>query len=156
MTTVNPQALHIHAAIHQISPSQGPTTGRTRITIKGTGFAGASAVIFGVVGATPISVSDTEIVVDSPAMSVPGEVSVSVISPLVPPIVRRDGFQYVLPVVKNVLFVIDNQTGVPDDYVFVKFLGAPINVDALPQTYGDGHALATGKRTASQSSRWPA
>ena len=61
-----------------ISPSVGPATGGTTVTITGTGLANASAVKFGTKTATTIiSDSDTLLVVNSPA-NVAGTVDVTV------------------------------------------------------------------------------
>jgi hypothetical protein len=51
----------------------------------------------------------------------------------------------------NALFVVVNQTTVPDDLVFIKFLGAQINATATAQTFGDNQPLATGDETPSRS-----
>ncbi|MEZ0578496.1 IPT/TIG domain-containing protein [Nocardioides sp. MH1] len=55
--------------ISMITPSTGPTTGGTSVTITGTGFTGATAVDFGLTGpATSYHVdSDTQITATSPA-----------------------------------------------------------------------------------------
>ncbi len=69
-----------HPAITSISPASGPTSGGTAVTIHGTAFAGATAVLFGSAPATAISVqSATVIVAISPAGS--GTVSISVTTP---------------------------------------------------------------------------
>ena len=61
--------------ITSISPTTGPTTGGTTVTITGTGFTGATAVTFGSVGATSFSVvSDTQV----SAISPPGTSTVDV------------------------------------------------------------------------------
>ncbi|MGH8996859.1 MAG: NlpC/P60 family protein, partial [Acidimicrobiales bacterium] len=44
-----------------VSPSSGPVTGGTRVEISGSGFTGATAVLFGVVPAAFAVVSDSEI-----------------------------------------------------------------------------------------------
>lgn len=51
----------------------------------------------------------------------------------------------------NALFVVINRTAVPDDLVFVKFLGAQINATATAQTFGDNQSLATGDETPNSS-----
>ena len=51
-----------------ISPTSGPTAGNTTVTITGTGFSGATKVLFGNVAAKSFSVvSATEITAVSPA-----------------------------------------------------------------------------------------
>ncbi len=61
--------------ITSISPTSGPTTGGTTVTITGTGFTGATAVAFGSIGATSFSVvSDTQV----SAISPPGTATVDV------------------------------------------------------------------------------
>jgi hypothetical protein len=67
-------------AISSISPSSGPTGGGTAVTIQGSGFTGATAVLFGGASATGISVQgDTVIVATSPAGT--GTVNISVATP---------------------------------------------------------------------------
>lgn len=67
-------------AITGISPSSGPTGGGTAVTIQGSGFTGATAVLFGGASATGISVQgDTVIVATSPVGT--GTVNVSVTTP---------------------------------------------------------------------------
>ena len=63
-----------------VSPTSGPATGRTSVTITGTGFTGASKVLFGTVPSSIITVSDTQITVTSPA-SPEGTVHVRVTTP---------------------------------------------------------------------------
>jgi hypothetical protein len=61
-----------------VSPSSGSTDGGTTVTISGSGFAGASSVMFGTNSATVFTVvSDTQITADSPARSA-GTVDVTV------------------------------------------------------------------------------
>ena len=51
-----------------ISPTSGPVAGGTTVTITGTGFTGATAVMFGTTGATSYTVvSATSITAVSPA-----------------------------------------------------------------------------------------
>jgi hypothetical protein len=60
-------------AITNISPNTGPVAGGTLVTITGSGFTGASKVLFGTVAANIITVSDTQITVTSlasPAVTV--------------------------------------------------------------------------------------
>ena len=57
-------------SISGISPTSGPTTGGTTVTITGTGFTGATKVVFGTVAATSFTVmSSTEITAVSPAQA---------------------------------------------------------------------------------------
>ena len=61
-------AVPIVPAVTGISPTTGPSTGGTVVTITGTGFTGAIGVDFGTTAATGFTVvSDTEITADSPA-----------------------------------------------------------------------------------------
>jgi hypothetical protein len=58
------------AVVSSISPTSGPTTGGTTVTITGFGFTGATKVLFGTVAATSFSVvSDTKITAVSPAQA---------------------------------------------------------------------------------------
>jgi hypothetical protein len=90
--------------VTSISPTSGPTTGGTSVTIKGTGFNGATQVLFGTVPASSFSVSSsTRISAVAPAqgagwhnvfVTTPGGASVAV---------TADQFTYVLtpPVVSS-------------------------------------------------------
>lgn len=66
-------------AITKLSPSKGPTTGGTTVTIAGTNFTGAKEVRFGLNSATIKAVSPASIVVISPPGR--GTVHVSVTTP---------------------------------------------------------------------------
>ena len=54
-------------AISGISPTQGPTTGGNTVTITGTGFAGATAVMFGPASVAFVVVNATQITATAPA-----------------------------------------------------------------------------------------
>ena len=57
-------------AVTSVSPTSGPTSGGTTVTITGTGFTGTTKVLFGVVAATSYTVvSDTKITAVSPAQA---------------------------------------------------------------------------------------
>src|ERR1700682_502625 len=62
--------------IQQLNPPTGSATGGTQVTLTGTGLAGVSNVTFGGAKATPVSVSDTAVVVNTP----PGEVGPAAVS----------------------------------------------------------------------------
>src|SRR5271166_2793165 len=65
-----------------ISPDSGPETGGTVVTITGTNFTGATSVSFGGVPAFDFTVlSDTQITVSSPPVSMSGVVDVMVSTP---------------------------------------------------------------------------
>src|ERR1700733_6324125 len=67
-------------AITSISPSSGPAGGGTAVTVQGSGFTGATAVLFGGASATSIAVQgDTVIVATSPAGT--GTVNIGVTTP---------------------------------------------------------------------------
>ena len=81
-----PLLLSIQASPHAptvtgVSPVSGPLTGRTVMSITGTGFTGATAVTFGGTRATTFTViSNTSITATTPSGSV-GTVSVNVTTP---------------------------------------------------------------------------
>ncbi len=63
-----------------ISPSTGPESGGTGVTITGTGFASGAEVLFGATAATDVTVvSPEEIMATAPAASVAGPVNVLVV-----------------------------------------------------------------------------
>jgi large repetitive protein len=71
----------IRPGVTAVSPTGGPTTGHTRVTLTGTGFTGATAVRFGTTAGTSMVVnSSTRITVSSPAHT-SGTVYVTVITP---------------------------------------------------------------------------
>ncbi len=74
--TVDPPA----PTVTQVSPSAGPTAGGTAVTITGTNFAGATAILFGSTPATSYTVtSSTQISATAPAGA--GVVDVTVTTP---------------------------------------------------------------------------
>ncbi|MFN0095547.1 MAG: IPT/TIG domain-containing protein [Dehalococcoidia bacterium] len=66
-------------AVTGLSPSSGPDSGGTVVTINGLGLAGATQVLFGSIVVTPISVSSTSVVAIAPAGT--GTVDVRVVTP---------------------------------------------------------------------------
>jgi len=66
--------------VSALSPSTGPVSGGTTVTITGTGFTGATAVTFDTTSVTPVVNSDTSITVTSPAHA-SGAVNVTVTTP---------------------------------------------------------------------------
>ncbi len=63
-----------------VSPSTGPTAGGTTVTLTGSGFTGATAVMFGAAPATSFTIhSDTQITAVAPAGN--GSVNVTVTTP---------------------------------------------------------------------------
>nr|MDT0657843.1 IPT/TIG domain-containing protein [Micromonospora sp. DSM 115978] len=95
---------YVAPTIAAISPDDGPSTGGTRVTITGTGFAGATGVDFGGAAGTDLVVdpSGTSLSVVTPA-GAPGAVDVTVRIPGADA-VATDGFRYraVLPVIDGV------------------------------------------------------
>jgi hypothetical protein len=66
------------AVVSGVSPSSGPTSGGTSVTISGSGFTGATAVYFGTTAATSFTVtSDGSITAVAPA-GAPGSINVTV------------------------------------------------------------------------------
>jgi IPT/TIG domain len=64
-------------AVSTISPAFGPAAGSTLVTITGSGFTGATAVKFGTVAGTALTInSDTSITVKSPAGTAPVDITV--------------------------------------------------------------------------------
>ncbi len=80
--------------VSSISPTSGPTTGGTTVTIIGSGFTGATSVTFGGTAATFTVNSSTSITATSPAHSA-GTVDVIVTSPAgTSPNTTADNFTY--------------------------------------------------------------
>ncbi len=140
------------ATVTGVSPTSGPVAGGTLITITGTGLSGATAVIFGKVQGKVISASDTQVTATTPSMPSTGtwDVRVNVPTGKTPdnPSVT---FQFETAAPQNVQFVVVNKTGVPNDLVYVKFLGANIAANSLAQNYAGTVPLANGGQTSSQS-----
>lgn len=89
-----------------ISPTSGPVTGNTEVTISGKNLNGTSAVLFGTEPAASFTVeSDTKIVATAPRSTRPGKVDVSVTTLAgTNPNSRFDDFVYkacVVPALKN-------------------------------------------------------
>jgi hypothetical protein len=64
-----------------VSPTLGPTAGGTTVTITGTDFVGATEVEFGTANAAIVSITPTEIIATSPAVTNAGTVPVTVTTP---------------------------------------------------------------------------
>lgn len=80
--------------VSSITPTSGPTTGGTSVTITGSGFTGATSVTFGGTAATFIVNSSTSITATSPARTA-GTVDVIVITPAgTSPNTAADNFTY--------------------------------------------------------------
>jgi hypothetical protein len=81
-------------AVTSVSPTSGPTTGGTNVTITGTGFTGATKVTFGTTAATSFSVvSATQITAVSPPSG--GTQNIRITTPSgTSPVVAADDFTY--------------------------------------------------------------
>ncbi|ACU71481.1 cell surface receptor IPT/TIG domain protein [Catenulispora acidiphila DSM 44928] len=66
--------------VSSVSPTQGPTTGGNTVTVTGTGFTGATSVLFGSVSVAFTVVSATQITATAPAAPV-APVAVTVVTP---------------------------------------------------------------------------
>ena len=81
--TVNVTSVSAVPTVTELSPTTGPATGDTTVTVTGTGFTGATAVDFGATAATSVTVnSATQITATSPAGT--GAVDVTVAAPAAP------------------------------------------------------------------------
>ena len=78
VSTADSHTVNIAPAVLGISPSAGPTTGNTSVTITGLNLSNALGVAFGGVPATISSNTDTTLVVTSPAAAGAGIVDVTV------------------------------------------------------------------------------
>ncbi len=98
--------------ITSISPTSGPTSGGTIVTITGTGLTGATGVIFGDFLVLPISVAPTQVVAAAPPHA-PGIVHIRVQTPGgISPEVPADDYRYGgLPVVTGISPVAGSVTG---------------------------------------------
>jgi hypothetical protein len=85
-------------SVTSLSPSSGPTTGGTSVTLTGSGFTGATSVLFGgLPGKNLVVVNDTTITVTTPASS-SGAHNVQVTTPNgQSPKVAADLFTYIGP-----------------------------------------------------------
>jgi hypothetical protein len=98
-TYVNPVS-----AVTGIAPSSGAIAGGTRVTITGSGFTGATKVVFGTVPATKYTVvSDTEIIAISPAHAASvQDIQVTAAGGTITSKVARDRFTYANPAVTGI------------------------------------------------------
>jgi hypothetical protein len=77
--TAGASALSAGPSVTSVEPAGGPVTGGTTVTVRGSGFTGATGVRFGSTAGTGFEVfSDTEIRAVSPPASGPGQVDVVV------------------------------------------------------------------------------
>jgi hypothetical protein len=98
-TYVNPVS-----AVTGIAPSSGAIAGGTKVAITGTGFTGATKVVFGTVPATKYTVvSDTEIIAISPAHAASvQDIQVTTAGGTTTPKVAHDEFTYAKPAVTGI------------------------------------------------------
>ena len=96
--------------VTKVSPSSGPSTGGTPVTITGTGFTGATAVNFGSGNTATFSVSnDTTITATAPPTAKLGAVDVTVTTPGgTGTVTTADQFTYVAPPPPTVTAVTPN------------------------------------------------
>ena len=80
LTSLSCTYVPVAPVVTGVSPSSGPSTGGTTVTITGTAFDCVTSVTFGGVAATIISSTSTQIVVTSPAHAA-GTVDVIVTTP---------------------------------------------------------------------------
>lgn len=100
-TAVNPASrftyLGATVVVTGVNPSQGPESGGTAVVISGSGFTGATEVLFGAFAATNVKiVSDTQITADSPAGSGVVDVMVATIAGT-SAVTAGDMFRFVAP-----------------------------------------------------------
>ena len=109
-TYVAPPAI---PTVTSILPTSGPVAGGTPVTITGSGFTGASKVLFGTVAASSFTVnSATQITAVSPAAAVSGTVDVRVTTPGgTSAISPADKFTYVAPPAIPIVTGISPKTG---------------------------------------------
>lgn len=67
--------------VSSVTPSSGPTAGGTSVVIGGSGFTGATAVMFGSVAATSFSVSSASAINATSPAEAAGTVNVTVTTP---------------------------------------------------------------------------
>ena len=91
--------------VTKVSPSSGPTTGGSTVTISGTNLSGATAVKFGTTAATVTADSVTSITATSPSGSA-GTVNVRVTTPGgKSAITTADQFTYVAPIGSGITYL---------------------------------------------------
>jgi len=81
--------------VKKLSPKSGPAAGGTLVTITGTGFTGATAVMFEAVEARIVSITGTTITIEAPAGTVGATVNVTVTTPGgTSAVTTKDRFKY--------------------------------------------------------------
>jgi lysophospholipase L1-like esterase len=95
VTIVAPPIIDLMPTIDSVSPTHGPLTGGTPITITGTNFLESTAVEFGDRPATSIQrVNATQMIATAPAGVALGPVSVKVMNPGKPAATRANAYTY--------------------------------------------------------------
>ena len=79
-----PAFTYVAPSVQTLVPAGGSTAGNTLVTITGTLLGATTTVLFGTVGAPPLSVTDTEVTVLSPAAQPAGITTVSLNLPTGP------------------------------------------------------------------------
>lgn len=97
--------------ITSVSPSSGPATGGTQVTITGHDFTGTTAVRFDSVAAASFTVnSDSQITAVSPPAS-PGTVDISIQNPGLSPVDATDKFTFAEKFTSNAVCVVPKLRG---------------------------------------------
>lgn len=82
--------------VTSIQPTIGPLEGQTKVTINGSYFLPGATVKFGEAQGTVLSVTQNQIIVNTPSSSIPQSVDVIITNPDETSVTVSDGFTYVL------------------------------------------------------------
>ncbi|TQR17380.1 IPT/TIG domain-containing protein [Psychrobacillus vulpis] len=125
--------------ITSLSDTSGPMTGKEILTITGQNFNRSSIVYFGNKAGRIISISDTEITVETPATTVRGIVSVKVVNPDNQEYTLQDSYMY--EGIKPTITSLTPDNGLAKGGYLVAILGTNFNnkmkvtVGGTPLTY---------------------
>ncbi len=128
-----------------LDPAEGPESGKTPVTVRGSGFSGATQVLFGAAPGTDLTVlSDEELRITSPPGSGGVDVQVSTAEGMSEPS-ADDRFTYVADPVPPVVTSITPTRGEESGGTEVRIQGTDL-ADAVEVRFGD--ALATDVRAS--------
>ncbi|MBI5763109.1 MAG: IPT/TIG domain-containing protein [Planctomycetes bacterium] len=120
-----------------ISPSSGPTSGGTKVTITGSHFRQNSAVLFGAFLGEQTQVINDQVITSVAPAQAAGKVDITIVTSNFDPSTLEDGFEYIvgLPVDDGKAPRVVGATSIDNNTVLVTF-SKPMGVGAnLPASY---------------------
>ena len=135
--------------VSSFTPSSGPTTGGTTVTISGSGFSSGASVLFGSTAATAVSVNDANTISATSPAHAAGNVSITVTNPDARSATSSGQFTYVAPQPQLSISAVSPANGSPAGGTAVTISGSGFT-SGSSVTFGG--AAATGVQVLSPTS----